>query len=114
MGFHFALWQLSMYRWWNAQIVLMIHRYMMIMIIVFYFCWNYRCFTWQILGVITDRECRWTISSEKNWVLGACYSANITSDGYKLFSAIVSMMFFSGVLKSLAGPAPNYDCQRKY
>jgi solute:Na+ symporter, SSS family len=36
----------------------------------------------------------------------------LESDGYKLFSAIVSMMFFSGVLKSLAGPAPNYDCQK--
>lgn len=36
----------------------------------------------------------------------------IENDGYKLFSAIVSMMFFSGVLKSLAGPAPNYDCQK--
>ncbi|WP_298141145.1 sodium:solute symporter family protein [Flavobacterium sp.] len=36
----------------------------------------------------------------------------LQSDGYKLFSAIVSMMFFSGVLKSLAGPAPNYDCQK--
>jgi len=36
----------------------------------------------------------------------------LESDGYKLFSAVVSMMFFSGVLKSLAGPAPNYDCQK--
>lgn len=36
----------------------------------------------------------------------------LQKDGYKLFSAIVSMMFFSGVLKSLAGPAPNYDCQK--
>lgn len=36
----------------------------------------------------------------------------LKSDGYKLFSAVVSMMFFSGVLKSLAGPAPNYDCQK--
>lgn len=36
----------------------------------------------------------------------------LQKDGYKLFSAVVSMMFFSGVLKSLAGPAPNYDCQK--
>lgn len=36
----------------------------------------------------------------------------LEKDGYKLFSAIVGMMFFSGVLKSLAGPAPNYDCQK--
>ncbi|AWH83757.1 sodium:solute symporter [Flavobacterium album] len=36
----------------------------------------------------------------------------LEKDGYKLFSAVVGMMFFSGVLKSLAGPAPNYDCQK--
>lgn len=36
----------------------------------------------------------------------------IKNDGYKFFSAIVGMMFFSGVLKSLAGPAPSYDCQK--
>ena len=36
----------------------------------------------------------------------------LEKDGYKLFSAVVAMMFFSGVLKSLAGPAPNYDCQK--
>ena len=39
-------------------------------------------------------------------------NVKLQKDGYKLFSAIVSMMFFSGVLKSLAGPAPNYDCQK--
>lgn len=36
----------------------------------------------------------------------------LEKDGYQFFSAIVGMMFFSGVLKSLAGPAPNYDCQK--
>ncbi|NMH27414.1 sodium:solute symporter family protein [Flavobacterium silvaticum] len=39
-------------------------------------------------------------------------SVKLGKDGYKLFMAIVGMMFFSGVLKSLAGPAPNYDCQK--
>jgi len=39
-------------------------------------------------------------------------TVKLQKDGYKLFAAIVSMMFFSGVLKSLAGPAPNYDCQK--
>jgi hypothetical protein len=28
------------------------------------------------------------------------------------FSAIMGMMFLSGVMKALAGPAPNYDCQK--
>ncbi|NDI98414.1 Na+:solute symporter [Flavobacterium sp. LaA7.5] len=39
-------------------------------------------------------------------------SVKLKKDGYQLFSAVVGMMFFSGVLKSLAGPAPNYDCQK--
>lgn len=39
-------------------------------------------------------------------------SVKLQKDGYQLFSAVVGMMFFSGVLKSLAGPAPNYDCQK--
>jgi solute:Na+ symporter, SSS family len=38
--------------------------------------------------------------------------AKLNSDGYRLFSAIMGMMFFSGVMKALAGPAPNYDCQK--
>ncbi|MEO5582895.1 MAG: sodium:solute symporter family protein [Saprospiraceae bacterium] len=36
----------------------------------------------------------------------------LEQDGYRLFSAIMGMMFLSGVLKALAGPAPNYDCQK--
>ena len=36
----------------------------------------------------------------------------LEKDGYQLFSAIMGMMLFSGIMKSLAGPAPNYDCQK--
>lgn len=36
----------------------------------------------------------------------------LEQDGYRLFSAIMGMMFLSGVMKALAGPAPNYDCQK--
>jgi Na+/proline symporter len=36
----------------------------------------------------------------------------LEQDGYQLFSAVVGMMLISGVMKSLAGPAPNYDCQK--
>jgi solute:Na+ symporter, SSS family len=38
--------------------------------------------------------------------------AKLDQDGYRFFSAIMGMMFFSGVMKALAGPAPNYDCQK--
>jgi Na+/proline symporter len=36
----------------------------------------------------------------------------IKQDGNELFSIIFGLMFFKGVMASLAGPAPNYDMQR--
>jgi solute:Na+ symporter, SSS family len=42
----------------------------------------------------------------------AAANDKLAKDGYQFFSAIVGMMLFSGILKSLAGPAPNYDCQK--
>ncbi len=36
----------------------------------------------------------------------------IKTDGNEFFMIIFGMMFFKGVLASLAGPAPNYDMQR--
>ena len=36
----------------------------------------------------------------------------LEKDGYQFFSAIMGMMLFSGIMKSMAGPAPNYDCQK--
>ncbi len=45
---------------------------------------------------------------------GILNSANeaIRRDGNQMFSVIFGLMFFKGVLASLAGPAPNYDMQR--
>jgi Na+/proline symporter len=39
-------------------------------------------------------------------------NAAIQQDGNELFGLIFGMMFFKGILASLAGPAPNYDMQR--
>jgi SSS family solute:Na+ symporter len=36
----------------------------------------------------------------------------IRKDGYEWFGIIFGLMFFKGILASLAGPAPNYDMQR--
>ncbi|MBI9069343.1 MAG: sodium:solute symporter, partial [Salinivirgaceae bacterium] len=36
----------------------------------------------------------------------------IVEDGYELFSALVMMMVFKGILVSIAGPVPGYDMQR--
>jgi Na+/proline symporter len=45
---------------------------------------------------------------------GILNSANgvIAKDGNEFFSLVIGLMFFKGVLASLAGPAPNYDMQR--
>jgi len=39
-------------------------------------------------------------------------NAVLQKDGNEMFSIIFGLMFFKGVLASLAGPAPNYDMQR--
>jgi Na+/proline symporter len=39
-------------------------------------------------------------------------NAKIADDGYGIFGFFVMMLFFKGVLISMAGPAPNYDMQR--
>ncbi len=39
-------------------------------------------------------------------------NAAIKQDGNELFGIIFGLMFFKGILASLAGPAPNYDMQR--
>ena len=36
----------------------------------------------------------------------------IAGDGYSLFSALMMMMIFKGILVSIAGPVPGYDMQR--
>lgn len=53
----------------------------------------------------------WTL--DLNWH-GILDSANVAlkADGNDFFSIIFGLMFFKGVLASLAGPAPNYDMQR--
>jgi Na+/proline symporter len=39
-------------------------------------------------------------------------NAKIAADGYSLFGIFFIMVLFQGILKSAAGPAPNYDMQR--
>ncbi|HQL20560.1 MAG TPA: Na+:solute symporter [Opitutaceae bacterium] len=53
----------------------------------------------------------WTLNLDWSGIL---HSANgvIEKDGNEFFSIIIGLMFFKGVLASLAGPAPNYDMQR--
>jgi SSS family solute:Na+ symporter len=38
--------------------------------------------------------------------------SSITKDGFSLFTVIMMLMLFKGILASMAGPAPNYDMQR--
>jgi len=38
--------------------------------------------------------------------------ASITKDGFSLFTVVMMLMLFKGVMASMAGPSPNYDMQR--
>ena len=39
-------------------------------------------------------------------------NSSIEKDGFSLFTVIIMLMLFKGILASMAGPAPNYDMQR--
>jgi len=48
-----------------------------------------------------------------NWTgLIDAVNAQITKDGYGLFTIFFMLVLFKGLLVSAAGPAPNYDMQR--
>jgi Na+/proline symporter len=53
----------------------------------------------------------WTVGIDWSGKLESA-NAKILSDGYSMFTIFFMLMVLSGVLKSLAGPAPNYDMQR--
>jgi SSS family solute:Na+ symporter len=53
----------------------------------------------------------WKLGLDWTGILDKANDA-IRSDGNELFGIIFGLMFFKGVLASLAGPAPNYDMQR--
>ncbi|HEY4016538.1 MAG TPA: sodium:solute symporter family protein [Polyangiaceae bacterium] len=53
----------------------------------------------------------WRLGLDWSGVLDSANDA-LRADGNDLFSAVFGLMFFKGVLASLAGPAPNYDMQR--
>jgi Na+/proline symporter len=53
----------------------------------------------------------WKLDLDWTGILDKVNNA-IHDDGNDLFGLIFGMMFFKGVLASLAGPAPNYDMQR--
>jgi Na+/proline symporter len=53
----------------------------------------------------------WKLNLDWTGILDQVNDA-IKADGNEFFMIIFGMMFFKGVLASLAGPAPNYDMQR--
>lgn len=53
----------------------------------------------------------WTLGLDWSGILPSADQA-LAADHNSLFSAVIGLMFFKGVLASLAGPAPNYDMQR--
>ena len=69
----------------------------------------------QLRAVVPDG---WTTpffgwSLDLNWTgLIDAVNTKILADGYSLFGIFFIMVLFQGILKSAAGPAPNYDMQR--
>ncbi len=53
----------------------------------------------------------WKLGLNWDGILATANQA-IQQDGNEFFTIIFGLMFFKGVLASLAGPAPNYDMQR--
>jgi SSS family solute:Na+ symporter len=53
----------------------------------------------------------WKLNLNWDGILSTANAA-LHQDGNEWFSIIFGLMFFKGVLASLAGPAPNYDMQR--
>lgn len=53
----------------------------------------------------------WDLNLDWSGTLDAA-NTKILEDGYSPFTIFFMLMLFSGVLKSLMGPAPNYDMQR--
>jgi Na+/proline symporter len=53
----------------------------------------------------------WTLDLDWSGIISEV-NAKIASDQFNLFTVIMMMMLFKGVLASAAGPAPNYDMQK--
>ncbi len=53
----------------------------------------------------------WTLDLDWTGLMDAV-NTKILADGYSLFGVFFIMVLFQGILKSMAGPAPNYDMQR--
>jgi SSS family solute:Na+ symporter len=53
----------------------------------------------------------WRLNLDWTGILDSV-NTSLAKDGNEWFGIIFGMMFFKGVLASLAGPAPNYDMQR--
>jgi Na+/proline symporter len=53
----------------------------------------------------------WRLDLDWSGILDSV-NAQITNDGYSLFTIFFMLMMFKGILVSMAGPAPNFDMQR--
>ena len=60
---------------------------------------------WQNLSFGWRLDLNWTGAFDM-------VQSSITKDGFSLFTVVMMLMLFKGVMASMAGPAPNYDMQR--
>lgn len=64
-----------------------------------------------IPGGWMDLNFGWVLDLDWSNILPAV-NDKIAADGYSLFSVLMMMMIFKGILVSIAGPVPGYDMQR--
>ncbi len=71
--------------------------------------WDNVLFGWKLN---LDWNAVAALAKPENKVVGTSAVATIDAEGHNLFTVFMLLMTFQGVLKALAGPAPNYDMQR--
>ena len=71
--------------------------------------WDALTFGWK-LDLDWDAVAR--AATPENRVIATSATATINSEGYSFFALFMGFVTFQAILKSLAGPAPNYDMQR--
>jgi Na+/proline symporter len=71
---------------------------------------------WESMGFGLKLDLDWDAVARaarpENRVIATSATATIASEGYSYFALFMGLVTFQGILKAMAGPAPNYDMQR--
>jgi len=71
---------------------------------------------WASMGFGVKLDLDWgavaRAAKPENRVIATSAVSTIASEGYSYFALFMGLVTFQGILKAMAGPAPNYDMQR--